>query len=73
MRLGESAEAELLPTAMHLSDERACGLAMTLLMEVAGGTPALLLRLSRSTGALAAASIARRLQTKRVPIGSGCL
>lgn len=32
-RLAESAETELLPTAMHLSDERACGLARTLLME----------------------------------------
>jgi AraC family transcriptional regulator len=32
-RLAESAEAELLPTAMHISDERACGLARTLLME----------------------------------------
>lgn len=32
-RLAESAEAELLPTAMHLSDHRACGLARALLME----------------------------------------
>ena len=32
-RLAKSAEAELLPTAMHLSDERACGLARALLME----------------------------------------
>jgi AraC family transcriptional regulator len=32
-RLAESKEAELLPAAMHLSDERACGLARALLME----------------------------------------
>jgi len=32
-RLAESAEAEMLPTAMHLSDEQACGLARALLME----------------------------------------
>jgi len=32
-RLAESAEAELLPAAMHLSDERACGAARALLME----------------------------------------
>ena len=32
-RLAESGETELLPTAMHLSEERACGLARTLLME----------------------------------------
>jgi|GEM_PF-318067 len=34
-RLAESADAELLPAAVHLSDERACGLARTLLMECA--------------------------------------